>query len=127
MDFVANEFDPRTGTIHLRALVSEAKELFLPGLFVRVRMPVGQQKALLLPEGMQVDPGHSNVLVVYQNVVESRTVKLERIDEGVRDVSHPNFGLRPRDWVIIEAGNDLKPGMTVQPERVRNPASQTNK
>jgi membrane fusion protein, multidrug efflux system len=40
VDFVDNRFDPKTATIHVRAVLPNADRLMLPGLFVRVRMPL---------------------------------------------------------------------------------------
>jgi multidrug efflux pump subunit AcrA (membrane-fusion protein) len=119
VDFVGNEFDPRTGTIHIRALVSDAKGVFLPGLFVRVRLPVGeQQPLLLLPDGVQTKPGQMRVLIVSdQNVVESRDLTL-----APGSVSVLTAGLKPTDWVIVAGDKDLEPGMRVQVERTPTPA-----
>jgi multidrug efflux system membrane fusion protein len=38
VDFIDNQFDPKTGTIRFRAILSNADRLMLPGLFARVRM-----------------------------------------------------------------------------------------
>ncbi len=40
VDFVDNQFDPKTATIRFRAILANADRLMLPGLVVRVRMPL---------------------------------------------------------------------------------------
>jgi multidrug efflux system membrane fusion protein len=40
VDFVDNQFEPKTGTIRFRAVLANPDRLMLPGLFVRVRMPL---------------------------------------------------------------------------------------
>lgn len=51
IDFVDNRLEPGTGTLRIRVETSN-KDLFLsPGMFVRLRLPVGKEKqALLVPE-----------------------------------------------------------------------------
>ena len=40
IDFVDNRFDPTTGTIRMRAVLANPDRLMLPGLLVRVRVPL---------------------------------------------------------------------------------------
>src|SRR5262249_27232818 len=44
IDFVDNQIDPSTGTIHVRAVLPNSDRLLQPGLFVRVRVPVGEAR-----------------------------------------------------------------------------------
>ncbi len=49
LDYLAPQVDPSTGTLMARALIENGDHALLPGLFVRVRIPVGRQdKALLV-------------------------------------------------------------------------------
>src|SRR5262249_23641079 len=51
VDFAALRVDPQTGTLRMRAVFANADDTLLPGLFVRVRLTVGEpRKALLVPE-----------------------------------------------------------------------------
>ncbi len=52
IDFSDNRVDVNTGTLSVRAIIDNAKpHLLSPGLFLRVRLPIGQpRKALLVPE-----------------------------------------------------------------------------
>ena len=42
IDFLDNQVDIGTGTLHVRAVVENAKGMLSPGLFVRVRIPIGR-------------------------------------------------------------------------------------
>ena len=51
IDFAAISVDPTTGTLLLRAVYSNSDRSIVPGLFARVRVPVGRQaNALMVPE-----------------------------------------------------------------------------
>src|SRR5262249_23628197 len=51
IDFLDNQIDPNTGTQRVRAVISNPDRLLSPGLFVRLRFPVGQpHQALLVQE-----------------------------------------------------------------------------
>jgi RND family efflux transporter MFP subunit len=118
VDFVANQVDPSTGTVHVRALISDADHHFLPGLFVRIRLAVSEpRRALLVPDtAVGHDQGTAFVYVTTAgNVLERRQVQLGWFDDGwcvLKD------GLKATDWVSVSAFGALRPGMAVQPERV---------
>src|SRR5262249_31578834 len=49
IDFVDNQVNPKTGTIRLRGVFPNQDQSLLPGLFARVRTPIGRpHKALLV-------------------------------------------------------------------------------
>src|SRR5262249_54087617 len=77
---------------------SNPDDLLLPGLFVRVRLPLGTHKALLVAEGaVGTDKGKKFVLVVNEKgVVEKREVKVGRTEDGLRIVEG---GLTAAEWV----------------------------
>jgi RND family efflux transporter MFP subunit len=122
VDFVANEVDARAGTIRVRAVVTNAEDRLLPGLFVRVRLPLQEQQVLLVPQrSVRSVSGQSLALIVSdKNVVEQRVVKTGWLDEGMRVVKD---GLKPTDRVILSSTKELQPGMAVEPERPSTPAT----
>ena len=118
VDFVDNQIDPSTGTIHVRAMLSNADKLLAPGLFVRVRVPVGDAKPGLLVSDRAIgtDQDRKYVLVVNdKNVVEYRPVTLGSLHGGLRAVAE---GLAPGDWVIVNGIQRARPGATVAPQKV---------
>jgi RND family efflux transporter MFP subunit len=66
IDFTDNRVDPDSGSVWLRGVFPNPKKLLLPGLFVRVRLPVGSaHPATLIPEqALATDQGQKNVWVV---------------------------------------------------------------
>jgi multidrug efflux pump subunit AcrA (membrane-fusion protein) len=91
INFTDNKVDPTTGTIQTRGTFNNADRHFKPGLFARVRVPIGgSYEALLVTESaLGTDQGQKFVLVVdAQGVVERRFVKPGPLqDDGLRVIS----------------------------------------
>lgn len=125
LDFVDNRVDPGTGTLKARAVFDNTDRLLTPGLFVRVRMPMGEPRdSLLITErAIGTDQGNKFVYVVNdQNVAEYRAVKLgPTADDGLRVIPE---GLNPGDRVIINGIQRVRPGVTVKPHDVAMVAPQ---
>ena len=101
LDYVAPTLNQSTGTLAVRGLVPNDNRVLLPGYFVRVRVPVEQQKnALLVPDAaLGSDQGGRYLLVVNKdNVVEQRKVQIGAVDNGLRVIES---GLKPDDRVVI--------------------------
>ena len=67
--FFDNQLDSATGTLRVRATVPNTDGVLSPGLFVRVRYPVGEAEQLLTirEEALASDQGKPYVFVVGQN------------------------------------------------------------
>jgi multidrug efflux pump subunit AcrA (membrane-fusion protein) len=95
----------------------------LPGLFARVRVPIGKpRKTLAVAEtALGIDQGQSFLYVVNDsNAVEYRRVRVGLLDQGLRTIEE---GIGPNDWVLVSGLQRVRPGATVAPERVAMPAS----
>jgi multidrug efflux system membrane fusion protein len=123
VDFTDNRLDSGTGTLRVRAIVDNPKpRIFSPGLFVRIRVPIGiPYKATLITEqALGTDQGRKFVYVVNdKGEVEYRPVKTGLLDQGLRVVSE---GLALGDHVIISGLQRVKPGLTVEAKEA--PAAQ---
>jgi RND family efflux transporter MFP subunit len=118
IDFIDNQVDPSTGTIHVRALLPNTDRLLAPGFFVRVRVPIGEPRPgiLVTDRAIGTDQDRKYVLVVNdKNVVEYRPVKLGPLHDGLRTVAE---GLAPTEWVIVNGIQRARPGVTVTPQKV---------
>ena len=118
LDSVDNKIDPSTGTIRARAVLPNPSRLLTPGLFVRVRVPVGAPKdgVLVVDRAIGTDQDRKYVLVVNdENVVEYRQVKLGGLHGGLRAVED---GLTRAEWVIVNGMQRARPGVTVAPQKV---------
>jgi len=118
IDFIDNQIDPSTGTIHIRAVLPNPDRLLVPQMFVRVRVPLGESRpgVLVTDRAIGTDQDRKYVLVVNaQNVVEYRPVKLGPVQNGLRAVAE---GVTVGDWVIVNGIQRVRPGGTVAPQKV---------
>jgi multidrug efflux pump subunit AcrA (membrane-fusion protein) len=99
---VAPVIDPQTGTLFVRGILRNPNRTLLPGLFVRIRLPMGKssQGALLIPNNaLQEDQGGRYVLVLDKNnVTQQRYVQLGQQVGSLRVITS---GLTPDDLVVI--------------------------
>jgi RND family efflux transporter MFP subunit len=116
IDFAEPRVDPGTGTLKVRAIFANEKGLLVPGLFARVRVPIQEREAFLVPELAVVisQAGHRYVLVVNKdNVVEERLVKTGQLEGTLRVIED---GLNKDDWVVVNAIQRARPGAKVTPK-----------
>jgi RND family efflux transporter MFP subunit len=124
MDSVESRVDPASGTVRIRAVLSNKDGILMPNMFVRVRLTTSDPyKALLVPEkALGSDQGRKFVFVVNdQNVVEHRDVKVRQMtDDELRVVTE---GLKAEDRVITSGLQLVRAGMTVtiKPDRAATP------
>jgi membrane fusion protein, multidrug efflux system len=113
LDFVDTGLDPTTGTMQLRAVFPNAKGTLLPGLFVRLRIPLGDPApAMMIPEtALSSDQGGAYVSVVdgAGKVAQKRVVT--GIPYGPLRVIAS--GLAPTDRVVIDGLQYAAPGRPV--------------
>lgn len=114
LNFVDTRLDSATGTLRLRAVFANRDGLLSPGLFARVRAPIGEPHpaVLISDRALGTDQGQKFVYVVNgQNEVEFRRVKAGAIQEGLRAIDE---GLNPGDRVILSGPEYVRPGMRVE-------------
>jgi RND family efflux transporter MFP subunit len=116
IDFISNRVDPSTGTLSGRGSFPNKDRFLRPGLFARVRVPVGDPRPALLisDEAVGTNQGQNYVYVVTdKNEVVYRPVKLGALSDGLRIVAD---GLKPGDRVVVGEGMlRVRPGVTVVP------------
>jgi RND family efflux transporter MFP subunit len=123
IDFVDNQVNPRTGTMRLRGVFPNRDQALAPGLFARVRAPIGRpHRALLVSErALDTDQGRKVLYVVNdKNAVVSRPVRLGALHDGLREITD---GLKPGERVIVKGLQQVRPGITVEPTLADMPAS----
>jgi RND family efflux transporter MFP subunit len=117
LDYVSPQVDTSTGTLAVRAIFENKDNALLPGLFVRVRGPVGHQDRALLTQDQAIGTSQegSYVLVVgADNVVSRKIVKTGQTQGQLRIIES---GLDPGDWVVTEGVQRAFPGAKVEPQR----------
>jgi len=118
IDFVDNQVDPGTGTLRVRGKFDNKDGSLTPGLFARVRVPLGHQHhALLVPDrAVDTDQGQKVIYVVNKdNVVEKRPVRLAGLHDGLREIAD---GVRPGERVVVDGIQRVRGGITVEPRQV---------
>ncbi|NOR80639.1 MAG: efflux RND transporter periplasmic adaptor subunit [Methyloprofundus sp.] len=118
LDFGESALNTSTGTIELRGIFPNTEEpvRLLPGLFARLRLPIGETpKALLISErAISADQSGRYVLVVdKENKVEKRLVTLGQHLEGMVVIKE---GIKAEDKVIINGLQKARPGSLVNPK-----------
>jgi RND family efflux transporter MFP subunit len=117
LQYVAPTIDPSTGTLFLRGILRNPDRTFLPGVFVRIRLPLekGTQSGLLVPNNaLQEDQGGRYLLVLNKdNVTQQRYVHIGQQVGALRVVTG---GLSPDDLVVIGELWRSSPGTKVTPQ-----------
>ncbi|SED46912.1 RND family efflux transporter, MFP subunit [Rhizobiales bacterium GAS188] len=123
LDYVAPQVDSATGTLQGRAIFDNKGLVLLPGLFVRVRAPIGHSNDALLvrDDAIGTSQQGSYVLVVAKDdVIEEKLVKTGQRLGRLRVIE---TGLEPGDWVVTEGIQRAAPGSKVSPEKAVMQAS----
>lgn len=124
--FADNQIDPNTGTLKVRGVFGNADRALAPGLFARVRLPLGSgHKAVLVTDrAIDTDQGQKVVYVVGKDdVVDKRPVRLGRLHDGLREVVS---GVQVTDRVVVDGIQRVRGGVTVTPRLVEMPVSKSN-
>jgi multidrug efflux system membrane fusion protein len=123
-NFIDNQVNPGTGSISVRGEFKNPKPgptyLLVPGMFVRVRMQIGQPQDKLLVNDKAVisEQGKKLVYVIdADNKVEKRDVQLGQLQEdGFRVIER---GLERDDWVLTGGLQQVQPGVVIRPDKTR--------
>jgi RND family efflux transporter MFP subunit len=116
LDFAAISLTTTTGTLLMRGIFPNSDGQILPGLYARVRVPLEQKAAFLVPEvAIGHDQQGSYVFVVNEkNVVERRSVKTGPTVDSLRAIDE---GLKGTERVIVNGLLRAAPGRQVTPEQ----------
>ncbi len=117
IDFASISLTPTTGTLQMRGVFSNPDGKMMAGTYARLRVPIREMKALLVPqEAVGLDQRGPFVLVTNgQNVVERRYIKMGSLVEHERIIQE---GLTREDWVVVRGLQKAFPGRPVTPEKL---------
>ena len=113
VDFIDNRVDRSAGTIRVRAVLPNKSLLFTPGLFARVRLVGGEQRAatLIQDRAIGTDQDRKFVLVLGDSsTLAYRPITVGPLVDGLRVVQS---GLKPGDRVVVNGMMRVRPGMKV--------------
>jgi multidrug efflux system membrane fusion protein len=128
INFSNNQLNPNTGSIAVRGVFANPKpangvRLMSPGMFVRIRLPLGapHPALLVIDRAIQSDQGQKYVYVVdAAKKTEYRQVVLGPLQEdGLRVIGS---GLKADDWVVVGAIQQIRPNMQVETQPTAMPS-----
>ena len=116
LEFVDNQLDVRSGSVRMRAILTNADGALVPGLFARVQLAgtTGAKPTLLINErAINTDQNRKFVFVVDKdNKAEYRPVTLGPQVDGLRIVRD---GLKPGEKIVVNGLQRVKPGAPITP------------
>ncbi|WP_406698685.1 efflux RND transporter periplasmic adaptor subunit [Singulisphaera sp. Ch08] len=127
LNFVNNQVNPTTGSISVRGVVPnplppKGIRLLSPGMFVRIRLPIGKPHPaiLVIDRAIASDQGLKYVYIIdSKNNIQYRRVTTGPLQaDGLRVIAD---GLKRSDWVVVGGLQQVSPRMRIQPERIPMP------
>jgi multidrug efflux system membrane fusion protein len=139
LNFINNQVNPSTGTVAVRGVFPNTRQKsglwsLIPGMFVRVRLPLGEphKASLVIDRAIGSDQGLKFVYVVDgENKVQYRRVVTGPLqDDGLRVIEpykpagkgEPETGVKPDEWVVVGALQQLRPRTEIKPEQIPMPS-----
>ena len=115
LDFLDNQVDRGSGTIHARATLSNPDLLIAPGQFARLRLPVSAPKPVLLVPDAAVYTDQSRKIlmtVAPDGTVVPKMVEIGALEGDLRIITK---GLAATDQIVINGLMRVRPGAKVTP------------
>ncbi|MDR3537783.1 MAG: efflux RND transporter periplasmic adaptor subunit [Acetobacteraceae bacterium] len=116
LDFVDNQLDRSSGTIHARASLANPDLLIAPGQFASLRLPTTATRSVFLVPDAAVITDQSNKLVMTvapDGTVVPKPIQVGPLNDGLRVVT---AGLTQADRVVINGLVRARPGGKVTPQ-----------
>ena len=116
INFVDTRIDPNTGSVWVRGVFANANKLLSPGLFVRVRVPVGDpHPAILIPErALGTDQGQKFVYVV--NDKKEAIYREIRVGAQHGQLRIVEAGIEPGQRLVVSGLQRVRTGAPVEPK-----------
>ena len=127
INFFNNQVNPTTGSILVRGVFPNpapkgGQRLLSPGMFVRIRLPIGEahQARLVIDRAVGSDQDKKFVYVLdADNKIQYRRVTTGALQEdGLRVIEE---GLKGDEWIVVGALQQVRPRQEVKPERLPMP------
>lgn len=113
VDYVDPTVEATRGTVTVRALVPNPDDVLRPGQFVRATAVFPDRTgAVLVPQRavLQEQAGSSLLVVTPDGVVESRTVEVGAVHDGMQEI---RSGLAAGERVVVDGVQKARPGSKV--------------
>lgn len=119
LDFVDNQVDRGSGTIHARATLPNLDLTITPGEFASLRVPTAPKRAVLLVPDVALLTDQSNKLVMTVAADGSVVPKRVQIGQLTGELRVITAGLSPNDRVIVNGLMRARPGAKVTPQAAK--------
>ena len=116
LDFLDNQLDRSSGTIHARASLANPDLFIAPGQFARLRLPVSAPSPVLLVPDAALITDQSRKLVMTvaaDGTIVPKPVEIGTLSDGLRVIKS---GLTADDQVVINGLVRARPGAKVAPQ-----------
>ena len=126
INFAENELDESTATLQLRAIIENEDAFLTPGLFGRVRVPIGApaDEILVREDSLGFDQSKRFAWVLKEdNTVERRYVE---VGELLTDMRVIKSGLTEQDQMAVSKISLLRPGVPLEPSIVSMRAEESS-
>ncbi|MBD3666656.1 MAG: efflux RND transporter periplasmic adaptor subunit [Kangiella sp.] len=112
LEFSSWSVEPDTGSVQLRAIVDNPEHLLLPGMFVRVKLPVGESDSLLQVPQKAVTMSANGATV---KLIKDGKLAVQPVELGPMVGTNwvVKSGLQRGDQVIVSNTQFLQPGTPV--------------
>jgi RND family efflux transporter MFP subunit len=113
INFVDNRLDVATGTLQVRGVFENPTHILSPGLFVRVRLPIGDPyEAIMIDEqALSTDQGQKFVYVIDKDGnAQYRRIELGKLQNGQRVVRK---GIEMGERIVVSGLQRVRPGAPV--------------
>ncbi len=113
IDYADPQLDPSTGTLQGRAVFDNKDGFLLGGMFGRLRIPIQEREALLVPETAVgiAQAGRYVIVVNKDNVAEQRLVTTGELKGTLRVIEK---GLTRDDRLVVNGVQRARPGSKVR-------------
>jgi RND family efflux transporter MFP subunit len=127
VNFIDNRLDTNTGTLQVRGMFPNTNHVILPGLYCRVRLPLGNSyKAITVPDvALATDQGQKFIYVVNpQNKIEYRHIQAGKLQDGQRIIYK---GIAEGERIVVSGIQRVHDGVVVDPKPARASAGTEQK
>lgn len=111
-----NRLNSATGSLALRLVFSNGDHALVPGLFARVRVPIGVPRPSLVVSERAIGTDQSQKFVLAVAADNRAVYRAVKLGGAVEDKRVVQSGLQPGDRVIVNGLQRVRPGMTVEPQ-----------
>ena len=121
LQFQEVNVDPTTGSVILRIVFKNPKGILLPGMFVRAVIREGINPAAILVPQQAVSRTPKGEPFVFTVGKDNRVVlKMIKVDRAIGNRWLVSSGVVPKDRIIVEGLQFIRPGMPVKVVSARN-------